>query len=59
MDKVAKAIIGAATAASTALVTALADGHLTATELVVATTGTVVAGFAVWGYPNAPAESSK
>lgn len=56
MNKVAKAVIGAATAASTALVVALADGHITATEYVLAVTGTVIAAMAVWATPNAPAE---
>jgi len=55
MNQIAKAIIGAATAASTGLVAVLADGHVTATEWVVVATGTVIAGFAVWATPNAPA----
>jgi len=44
------------TAASTALVTALADGHITATEYVIAATGTLIATAAVWATPNAPAD---
>lgn len=56
MNKYAKAVIAAATAASTALVVALADGHITATEYVVAVTGTLIATAAVWATPNAPAE---
>lgn len=56
MDKIAKAITGALTAMGTALLAALADGSVTATEWVIVGLA-VVAGFgAVWATPNAPAE---
>lgn len=53
MDKIAKAIIGAVTGAAGALVTALADGQIVATEYVLVVTTAVVAFFAVWATPNA------
>ena len=56
MDKIAKAIIGAVTAAGAALVTAQTDGHITATEWALMVDGRRVAGLAVYDTTNAPAQ---
>lgn len=56
MGKIAKAIIAAVTGGSGALVTALADGTITATEYVAAAATVVVAFFGVWATTNAPQE---
>ena len=56
MDKIAKAIIGAVTAAGAALVTAQTDGHITATEWALMVVGAVIAGFSVYYTTNAPAQ---
>ena len=56
MDKIAKAIAGALSAAGAALLTAMADGGVTATEWVVIAIAAVGGFAAVWATPNAPAE---
>lgn len=56
MDKIAKAIAGALTAMGAALLTALSDGAVTATEWVIVGLAAVGAFGAVWATPNAPAE---
>lgn len=55
LDPYAKAITGSLVAFLGAVQTALADGHITGTEWVVAATAAVVAAGAVWAVPNAPA----
>lgn len=53
MDKFAKAVVAFLTALGGALVTALADGSVTATEWVVVALAGVTALGAVWAVPNA------
>jgi hypothetical protein len=55
MDRYAKALIAALTGGLGALLTALADGHVTATEWVVTGLAAVAGLGAVWATPNAPA----
>ena len=55
LDRYAKAVIGATTAALGAVLTGLADGHVTATEWVMAALAGVAGLGAVWATPNAPA----
>ena len=52
MNQYAKAIIGAVTAGIGALGTALADGHVTATEWVTVAGAALAALALVWGVPN-------
>lgn len=52
MDKYAKAIIGAVTAALGALATALMDGHLSPVEGVGVAAAALGALALVWGVPN-------
>ncbi len=54
MDHYAKALVGAVMAGLGALGTALADGHVTATEWVVIAAAAAGALGLVWGVPNAP-----
>ena len=54
MDKIAKAIIAAVVAGSTAYVTATLDGQITAVEYVTVIAGIIVAGLSVWATTNAP-----
>lgn len=55
MDRYAKAVVALLTAALGALLTALADGHVTATEWVIAALAGLAGLGAVWATPNAPA----
>jgi hypothetical protein len=55
VDRYAKAIVGAVMAFLGALGTGLADGHVTATEWVVAASAAVASLALVWGVPNSPA----
>lgn len=50
----AKALVGALAAFLAAVVTGLADEHITAVEWVVAALAAVTAGGAVFGVPNRP-----
>jgi hypothetical protein len=54
MDSTAKALVAAVIGLLGAVVTGLADGHLTAIEWVVAALAGVTAGGAVFGVPNRP-----
>src|SRR6185369_5262191 len=56
VDKIAKALTGALTAMGTALLAALSDGSVTATEWVIVGLALVAGGGAVWATPNAPAD---
>ena len=58
MDKVAKAIVGAATALGGTVVTATSDGVVTPVEYVLIVVATVVAYFGVWSTTNAPPDKS-
>jgi sugar phosphate permease len=51
-NKIAKAIAGGATALSTGLVAAAAEGGVTTVELVVTACGVIVAAALVWAVPN-------
>lgn len=53
LDRYAKAIIGGLVAFLGAVQTGLADGHVTATEWIVAAVAAVTALGAVWAVPNA------
>jgi hypothetical protein len=55
----AKAVVAFVTAGGGALLTAMADGGVTATEWVVVVMAAVGAAGAVWATTNAPAEGAK
>lgn len=54
MDKIAKAIVGAAIAGAGAYGVAVADGSVTAAEWSTIAVATLTALGLVWGVPNAP-----
>lgn len=53
LDKYAKALVAAALAVLAALLPAVGDGHITATEIVIMVTAGLTTLATVWGVPNA------